>query len=225
MGLAACLPHCRVTPSPCGARVRPAQVSFVDDVNGGEPLSDVTAGAVTAMFAVGAVVASLPPVSGALGDALGRKHAIALGAAAFTLAAALQGVASGLALIFVGRFVGGLSIGVLSTHVPVCVRLPPPPSGAAPVETDTRAAAPPRLNLRPGLYLSLLPSLFVRARDRYQGELAPPALRGTLVTLYQLAITVVARVVMLSSRAGGGFHFDIGEELLRIVLFSFVSHK
>ena len=119
-----------------------AMASFRADVNGGRPLGDWTAGTVTGAFAVGAVAASNPLASGALVGAVGQKHAIVVGAAVFCAGALLQGLARGLGVMIAGRFVGGLAIGTLSTHVPV-----------------------------------------------YQGEVAPPAMRGTLVTLYQLAIT------------------------------------
>ena len=120
-----------------------AMSSFHDDVNGGSPLDDVTAGLVTSVFSLGAIVSSFPPVAGAIVNRVSRKGAIVFGAILFSLGALTQGVATGgLRLVFAGRVVSGASIGVLSVNVPL-----------------------------------------------YQSEIAPPHLRGGLVSLYQLAIT------------------------------------
>ena len=119
-----------------------AMASFRDDVNDGLALDDSTAGAVTSVFSIGAILSSFPPVAGAAADHLGRKGAIGLGALLFSAGALLQGSAHGLARIYLGRVISGAAIGLLSVNVPL-----------------------------------------------YQGELAPPSLRGAMVALYQLAIT------------------------------------
>ena len=93
--------------------------SFRADVNGGEPPSDATMGLITAIFALGALLAASPPVSDALVRLLGTRSAIAMGAAVFCAGAILQASAFGLEVMYVGRFVSGASVGVLSTLVPI----------------------------------------------------------------------------------------------------------
>lgn len=117
-------------------------VSFRDDINGGAPINDATAGAVTSIFSLGAIMASFPPVAGMIVDHVSRKGAIVLGALLFAAGALLQGAAHGWTSIYAGRVISGCSIGLLSVNVPL-----------------------------------------------YQGELAQPHMRGSMVALYQLAIT------------------------------------
>jgi sugar porter (SP) family MFS transporter len=148
-----------------------AMASFHHDVNGDEPLDDATAGAVTAVFSLGAILSSLPPVAGAVVDGLGRKGAICLGALLFSAGAFLQGVAHGLRLIYAGRIVSGAAIGLLSVNVPL-----------------------------------------------YQGELAQPRLRGSMVALYQLAITAGIMIAFWLNyaveRAPGGWRISVLCQLL-----------
>ena len=119
-----------------------AMASFQHDVNSDGPLDDATTGAVTAVFSLGAVISSFPPVAGAFVAGLGRKGAIVFGALLFTAGALLQGTAGSLGPIYSGRIISGAAVGLLSVNVPL-----------------------------------------------YQSELAQPHLRGSMVALYQLAIT------------------------------------
>jgi MFS transporter, SP family, galactose:H+ symporter len=89
---------------------------------------------------VGAVCGST--LSGRFTDVLGRKRAILITAAIFTVGSILCAVAGNLAILIVGRLAVGVAIGVASYTAPL-----------------------------------------------YIGEMAPPKLRGALVTLNQLAIT------------------------------------
>ncbi|KAI8289918.1 hypothetical protein K4K60_007384 [Colletotrichum sp. SAR11_57] len=82
-------------------------------------------------------------VNGPIADALSRRWTILLANVIFLIGSIIQAAAINVPMIFVGRFIAGLSIGQLSMVVP--------------------------------LYLS---------------ELAPPNLRGSLVALQQLGITV-----------------------------------
>lgn len=148
-----------------------AMASFHEDVNGGVPLDDVTTGSVTAIFSVGAVVSSFPPVAGALVGLLGRKGAICLGAVLFSLGALLQGLAHGLGRIYVGRVISGAAIGLLSVNVPL-----------------------------------------------YLGELAQAHVRGSMVALYQLAITAGIMVAFWLNyaveAAPGGWRISVLLQLL-----------
>jgi MFS transporter, SP family, galactose:H+ symporter len=89
---------------------------------------------------VGAVCGST--LSGRFTDVLGRKRAILITAAIFTVGSILCAVTGNLAILIVGRLAVGVAIGVASYTAPL-----------------------------------------------YIGEMAPPKLRGALVTLNQLAIT------------------------------------
>ena len=110
---------------------------------------------------VGAVAGAT--LSGRFTDMLGRKRAILITAAIFTVGSILCAVAGNLPLLIVGRLAVGVAIGVASYTAP--------------------------------LYIS---------------EMAPPNLRGALVTLNQLAITtgiLLAYVVDAVFAPGGGWRF------------------
>ncbi|KAF4832536.1 Major facilitator-type transporter ecdD [Colletotrichum tropicale] len=98
-------------------------------------------GWMVAVLTLGAMVGAL--VNGPIADALSRRWTILLANVIFLIGSIIQAAAINVPMIFVGRFIAGLSIGQLSMVVP--------------------------------LYLS---------------ELAPPNLRGSLVALQQLGITV-----------------------------------
>ncbi len=93
--------------------------SFRDDLNDGNLMDDTTMGMITAIFALGALVAASPPASEALMRAMSRRGAIVAAAATFCVGATAQGVSFNVPSVLVGRFVSGASIGVLSSHVPV----------------------------------------------------------------------------------------------------------
>jgi sugar porter (SP) family MFS transporter len=93
------------------------------------------------VLTLGAMVGAL--VNGPIADRLSRRWSILLANVVFLIGSVIQCAAQNVAMIFVGRFIAGLSIGQLSMVVP--------------------------------LYIS---------------ELAPPNLRGSLVSLQQLGITV-----------------------------------
>ena len=93
-----------------------------------------------AVLTLGAMVGAL--FNGPVADRLSRRWSILLANGFFLVGSIIQAAAVNIPMIFVGRFIAGISIGQLSMVVP--------------------------------LYIS---------------ELAPPNLRGSLVTLQQLAIT------------------------------------
>ena len=93
--------------------------SFHAVMNDGLPLEPVTDGAMVALFPVGAILGSCPPIAARLGASLGGKGAIQLGALVFCVGSLLQGSAFGVGQFCVGRLVSGTAVGVLSTFVPL----------------------------------------------------------------------------------------------------------
>lgn len=105
-------------------------------------IDDYTAGFIVGIFSIGCIISSLPPISAHCINVWGRKNSIIIGSGTFLAGSALQVLASSILMILCGRFIAGLSIGLLSAVVSL-----------------------------------------------YQSELAPPALRGCLTSVYQLMIT------------------------------------
>ena len=98
-------------------------------------------GWMVSVLVLGAMFGSL--INGPIADRFSRKRSIFAACMVFLVGSIIQASGENVPMIFVGRFIAGLAIGMLSMVVP--------------------------------LYLS---------------ELAPPNLRGQLVALQQLAITV-----------------------------------
>ena len=71
------------------------------------------------VFSLGAVLSAFPLVSAYFSDGFGRRKTIMLGAAVFFAGAAIQAVAGSINTILLGRFIAGLSIGLLSSTVPL----------------------------------------------------------------------------------------------------------
>ncbi|KAI3393550.1 hypothetical protein diail_4141 [Diaporthe ilicicola] len=82
-------------------------------------------------------------VNGPVADRVGRKGSILVAAVVFTVGSALQAAAESIPMLFVGRAIAGLSVGMLTMIVPM-----------------------------------------------YMSEVSTPAIRGTLVVLQQLSITL-----------------------------------
>merc|ERR1719277_1340763 len=102
--------------------------SFEEDVLGGREISPVEDARITMVFGVGAAVSAFPPIINLLVDNLGRKGSVIAGGVVFCLGAGLQGIASNLDLLMVGRFIAGMSVGLLSANVPVYQSEIAPPS-------------------------------------------------------------------------------------------------
>lgn len=103
-------------------------------------------------------------VNGLLADSLGRQNATLIGTIVFVVGVIVQACAKGVDYILGGRFVTGLGVGILSMIVPLY---------------GYPKHCPPRSSPYPLLTLDLY---------RYNAELAPSELRGSLVSLQQLAI-------------------------------------
>ena len=75
------------------------------------------AGFIVGVFSLGCVVSSLPPLSAYCLDTWGRRSSIIIGSGVFLLGSCLQVMANSIPMMLWGRFVSGLSIGLLSTVV------------------------------------------------------------------------------------------------------------
>ncbi|KAJ7490652.1 hypothetical protein FB451DRAFT_1220624 [Mycena latifolia] len=77
----------------------------------------VKIGSMVAVLEVGAFVTSL--AAGRVGDIIGRKGTLFIGAVIFTLGGAIQTFTSSFGMMVVGRIVSGFGVGLLSTIVPI----------------------------------------------------------------------------------------------------------
>ena len=68
-------------------------------------------------FFLGAILTSLPPVSGYFSEEWGRRSFIVLGRAIFLAGAIVQAPAGSIPVMVRGRFIAGMSIGLLSAVV------------------------------------------------------------------------------------------------------------
>jgi len=82
-------------------------------------MSSITAGFIVSVFALGCILFAFPMVSGYFLGRLGRKVSLMVGSLVFITGCVLQAAASSVALMVLGRFVAGCSIGILSTVVPL----------------------------------------------------------------------------------------------------------
>ncbi|KAG6911521.1 hypothetical protein DXG01_011823 [Tephrocybe rancida] len=74
-------------------------------------------GTMVAILEVGAFITSI--AAGRVGDLIGRKGTLFVGAVVFTIGGAIQTFTSGFWTMFAGRFVSGFGVGLLSTIVPI----------------------------------------------------------------------------------------------------------
>lgn len=89
--------------------------AFQKDIGG--PISDSMEGFIVGVFSLGCVCTAFPLVSGYFLDSWGRRDSIIIGSAVFLVGCWLQGTAASIYQFLLGRFVAGLSIGLLSTVV------------------------------------------------------------------------------------------------------------
>jgi len=76
-------------------------------------------GWINALFTLGALVGAVP--AGTIADKLGRRIAIVMASALFTVAAAVQTGAVNMDMMYAGRFFGGMAVGMVSAIVPVYI--------------------------------------------------------------------------------------------------------
>ncbi|KII93797.1 hypothetical protein PLICRDRAFT_36028 [Plicaturopsis crispa FD-325 SS-3] len=74
-------------------------------------------GTMVAVLEIGAFITSL--AAGRVGDIIGRKGTLFIGALVFTLGGAIQTFTTGFNVMVVGRIVSGFGVGLLSTIVPI----------------------------------------------------------------------------------------------------------
>lgn len=139
---------------------------FRDSVNGGIPLSSSQQGFVVAVFSIGAVIASWPHVSSFFIDGIGRRDSIVVGSAVFCVGSMLQAMASGLKQIYIGRFISGLAIGLLSAAAPLYQ------SEVAPSEWRGSLVATYNLSITAGIMLAFWLDHLVNHEDDFGWRLA-----------------------------------------------------
>lgn len=79
--------------------------------------SDTVTGGIVSAFQGGAVLGTI--INMLFADRLGRKNTIALGAAISIIGSALQGGAAAMAMLMIGRFIGGIAVGMLTSTIPM----------------------------------------------------------------------------------------------------------
>jgi sugar porter (SP) family MFS transporter len=93
--------------------------SFRNVMNDGNAISSGDEALIVALFGIGAIISTFPPVNAFLMDKFGRKWNIIGGAILFAVGAIIQAVASVMWLFEVGRVVGGMAVGVMSVASPM----------------------------------------------------------------------------------------------------------
>ncbi|KAI5464404.1 general substrate transporter [Mariannaea sp. PMI_226] len=79
--------------------------------------SDDTAGGIVSSFQGGAVLGTM--INMAVADRLGRKKTIFCGSGCSLLGSALQAGSTSMAMLIVGRFIGGMAVGMLTSTIPM----------------------------------------------------------------------------------------------------------
>lgn len=91
-------------------------------------IDDYTAGFIVGVFSIGCIISCLPPVSAHCINVWGRRSSIIIGSATFLAGSVLQVFAISIPMILAGRFISGLSIGLLSAVVSLYQSELAPPS-------------------------------------------------------------------------------------------------
>jgi len=79
--------------------------------------SDTTTGGIVSAFQGGAILGTIINMFAA--DWMGRRRTIFAGSCVSCLGAALQAGSASIAMLIVGRFIGGMSIGMLTSTIPL----------------------------------------------------------------------------------------------------------
>jgi len=82
-------------------------------------LSPATSGFIVAIFSIGCILSAFPPVSSYFIDEHGRRNSIMMGAVLFLVGCAVQALSASVPTFCTGRLVSGVSIGLLSSVVPL----------------------------------------------------------------------------------------------------------
>lgn len=139
---------------------------FRDSVNGGTELSSSQQGFVVAVFSIGAVIASWPHISSSIIDGIGRRDSVILGSIVFSIGSTVQALAHGLDMIYLGRFISGLAIGLLSTAAPLYQ------SEVAPSNWRGSLVASYNLSITAGIMIAFWLDHMVNHKDEFGWRLA-----------------------------------------------------
>jgi sugar porter (SP) family MFS transporter len=141
--------------------------------------------AVTSWVTLGALVGSL--LAGELGDRLGRKRAILIAGALFTLGAALQWIAPSAVILVGGRFVIGAGVGIAAVSAPLYA------AELAPAQLRGRFVSAYQLAITIGIFLAYLVNAGLSASANWRLMLGLAAVPG-------LALFVIALIAPESPR-------------------------
>jgi len=94
-------------------------VSFEHDVvhSDAGSIPSGTEGLIVSLFSLGAMLTAFPPVSSYFLDCWGRKASIMIGSVIFVIGSVVQALAWSTTQLLIGRFVAGMSIGLLSSVI------------------------------------------------------------------------------------------------------------
>ncbi|WP_063700693.1 sugar porter family MFS transporter [Bradyrhizobium centrolobii] len=140
---------------------------------------------VTSWVNLGALVGSL--IAGNVGDAIGRKRALMLAGALFTLGAAVQYLAAEAFVLVAGRLVIGIGVGVAAVAAPLYA------AELAPASLRGRFIASYQLAVTIGIFLAYLVNAHLSASGNWRMMLGAAAVPG-------LALFVAALVTPQSPR-------------------------
>jgi len=117
-----------------------------DSFNPATEISDAWVGFVTSSFSVGAMIGAFPLLSAWCLDNRGRKGTMFIGSVLFLFGAGIQAVGTNLYYMAIGRLIAGMSIGLLSTAIPLYQ------SEIAPTEMRGKLTAVYQLNITLGIF-------------------------------------------------------------------------
>eukprot|EP00437_Effrenium_voratum_P015925 CAMPEP_0181455970 /NCGR_PEP_ID=MMETSP1110-20121109/31030_1 /TAXON_ID=174948 /ORGANISM="Symbiodinium sp., Strain CCMP421" /LENGTH=503 /DNA_ID=CAMNT_0023580367 /DNA_START=73 /DNA_END=1584 /DNA_ORIENTATION=+ len=102
--------------------------SFSQDVLNGNPMTGMQDSLITMIFGAGAAVACFPPLMDFVAGRLGRKGTLIVGGSLFCLGSVVQAASFDIWTMTAGRFVAGLSVGLLSGNAPIYTSEIAPPA-------------------------------------------------------------------------------------------------
>ena len=99
-----------------------------EDVLNGNPMTGMQDSLITMIFGAGAAFACFPPIMDFVAGRLGRRGMLVAGGILFCLGAGVQTVACDIWKMTAGRFLAGLSVGLLSANAPIYTSEISPPA-------------------------------------------------------------------------------------------------
>jgi sugar porter (SP) family MFS transporter len=147
---------------------------------------------VTSWVTFGALVGSL--VAGELGDRLGRKRAILIAGALFTLGALIQWIAPSALVLVTGRFVIGAGVGVAAVSGPLYA------AELAPAHLRGRFVSAYQLAITVGIFLAYLVNGLLSASANWRLMLGAAAVPGLALFVTALGAPESPRWLMSRNR-------------------------